>query len=166
LKGIKTCWDQAIAGTGICPICHRAEKPWHVPANCPLLKELNLKLVSGPPSLALGPASLAVQKRRALQQGDCKNAFCQGILPPDKITIVCPPSGHPDADPHEYWLLLKTLYGLLRSPRHWYDQINAILISIGLTPSLKDPCLYSGLLVSTRSTLTTLVTLVSILSYL
>ena len=89
-------------------------------------------------------ASLAVEKRRALRQGDCKNAFCQGILPPEEITIVRPPSGDPDADPHEYWLLRKTLYGLRRSPRHWYDKINAILISIGLTPSLEDPCLYSG----------------------
>jgi hypothetical protein len=41
---------------------------------------------------------------------------------------------------------LKTLYGLRRSPRHWYDKINAILISIGLTPSLEDPCLYSGII--------------------
>jgi hypothetical protein len=24
VKTIKTCWDRAIAGTGICPICHRA----------------------------------------------------------------------------------------------------------------------------------------------
>ena len=58
-KGIKTRWDRAIAGTGICPICHRAEKPWHVPANCPLLKDLNLKLVHGPPSSAPGPAPSA-----------------------------------------------------------------------------------------------------------
>jgi hypothetical protein len=36
------------------------------------------------------------------------------------------------------------LYGLRRSPRHWYDKIDAILLSIGLTPSLEDPCLYSG----------------------
>jgi hypothetical protein len=50
IKTIKTHWDWAIAGTGICPICHRAKKPWHVPANCPLLKTLNLKLVNGPPS--------------------------------------------------------------------------------------------------------------------
>jgi hypothetical protein len=41
---------------------------------------------------------------------------------------------------------LKTLYGLHQSPHHWYDKSNAILISIGLTPSLKDPCLYSGLI--------------------
>jgi len=58
VKTIKTRCDRAIAGTGICPICHRAEKPWHVPvpANCPLLKDLNLKLVNGPPT-APAPAS-------------------------------------------------------------------------------------------------------------
>jgi len=55
-KGIKTRWDRAIAGTGICPICHRVEKPWHVPVNCPLLKDLNPKLVNRPPSSAPGPA--------------------------------------------------------------------------------------------------------------
>jgi hypothetical protein len=49
VKSIKTRWDRALAGTGICPICHRSEKPWHVPTNCPLLKDLNLKLVHGPP---------------------------------------------------------------------------------------------------------------------
>jgi len=56
VKTIKTPWDRAIAGTGICPICHRAEKPWHVPANCPLLKDLKLKLVNGPPTTP-APAS-------------------------------------------------------------------------------------------------------------
>ena len=70
-----------------------------------------------------------------------KNAFCHGILPPKETTIVCPPS-----DPQEYWLLLKMLYGLLRSPCHWYDKIIAILISIGLKPSLEDPCLFSGII--------------------
>ena len=58
-KGIKTRWDRAIAGTGICPICHRAEKPWHIPANCPLLKELNLTLVKGPPSSSPAPTPSA-----------------------------------------------------------------------------------------------------------
>jgi hypothetical protein len=90
--------------------------------------------------------SLAIEKQRALQQSDCKNAFCHGILPPEETTIVCPPAGDPDAGSQEYWLLLKTLYVLRQSPCHWYDKINAILISIGLTPSLKDPCLYSGLI--------------------
>jgi hypothetical protein len=57
-----------------------------------------------------------------LRQGDCKNAFCQGILSPKKITIVCSPSGDPEAAPDKYWLLKQALYGLWRSPHHWYDK--------------------------------------------
>ena len=41
--------------------------------------------------------SLAVQHHHGLKQGDCKNAFCQCILPPEEVTIVCPPSGDPSA---------------------------------------------------------------------
>jgi hypothetical protein len=88
--------------------------------------------------------SLAVQRHRGLKQGNCKNAFCQGILPPNKISIVCPPSGDPDAPKDEYWLLQKSLYGLRWSPRHWYQKIDAILRSIGLIPSPHDPCFYTG----------------------
>jgi hypothetical protein len=43
--------------------------------------------------------SLAVEKHRPLRQGDCKNAFCHGILPPEETMIVCPLSGDPNADP-------------------------------------------------------------------
>ncbi len=70
---------------------------------------------------------MAVKKWCPLCQGDFKNAFCQGILTPEEATIVRPPLGNPDADPHKYWLLLQTLYGLRRNPQHWYDKINAIL---------------------------------------
>jgi hypothetical protein len=31
---------------------------------------------------------LAVKKRCPLHQGDCKNTFCQGVLPPEEVTIV------------------------------------------------------------------------------
>ena len=65
--------------------------------------------------------SLAVQRCCGLKQGNCKNAFCQGILPLEEITIVWPPSGDPDAVIDKYWLLQKTLYRLGRSPRHWYE---------------------------------------------
>ncbi len=46
--------------------------------------------------------SLAVQHCRGLKQGDCKNAFCQGIFPPDEVTIFLPPSGDPDAHNDKY----------------------------------------------------------------
>jgi hypothetical protein len=88
--------------------------------------------------------SMAIQKRRTLKQGDCKNAFCQGILPPDEITIVKPPIGDPDATKDEFWLLKRTLYGLRRSPKHWYDKIRKILTSLGLQQNAYDPCLFSG----------------------
>ncbi len=94
--------------------------------------------------------SLAVEKRRPLWQGNCKNSFCQGILPTEEITIVRPPAGDPDADPNEYWLLQRTRYGLCRSPCHWYDKINKILKSICLHSSLEDPCLYTGCIVDPK----------------
>jgi hypothetical protein len=49
--------------------------------------------------------SMAVQQRHTLKQGDCKNAFCQSVLPPDEITIVKPPIGDPNMKKDEYWLL-------------------------------------------------------------
>lgn len=87
---------------------------------------------------------MAVEKRRRLKQGDAKNAFCQGVLPDDEMTIIKPPPGDPDADKDEFWLLKKTLYGLCRSPRHWFDLISSTLRSIGFTPSVHDPCLWVG----------------------
>ena len=95
--------------------------------------------------------SMAIQQRRTLKQGDCKNAFCQGILPPDEITIVKPPIGDPDANKDEYWLLKRTLYGLRRSPKHWYDKIRKILNSLGLTQNAYDPCLFSGHIIDPSS---------------
>ncbi len=43
-KGIKSHWTRALASNGICPICHKSTTPHLLPA-CPLLKDLNLKLV-------------------------------------------------------------------------------------------------------------------------
>ena len=88
--------------------------------------------------------SMAMEHHRTLRQGDCKNAFCQGILPPNEITIVKPPIGDPDAKKDEYWLLKQTLYGLCRRPRHWYVKTKSILKKIGLRQNAYNPCLISG----------------------
>ena len=85
-----------------------------------------------------------MENRRTLRQGDVKNAFCNGDLPPEETTIVRPPLGDPDADKNEFWLLRKTLYGLRRSLKHWYDKIARILRSFGLSPNAYDPCIFSG----------------------
>ncbi len=36
---IKGRWIRALAGTGICPICHIKDKPWHVPNFCRCLRK-------------------------------------------------------------------------------------------------------------------------------
>ncbi len=87
---------------------------------------------------------MTIRSHQPLRQGDCKNAFQQSILPPDKITTICPPSRDPESALDKYWLLKRTLYGLWCRPHHWYDKISAILQSIGHTPLLKDLCLYTN----------------------
>ena len=88
--------------------------------------------------------SEAVHQRRRLKQGDVQNAFCNSDLPADEVTIVRPPIGDPTAKRNEFWLLRKTLYGLRRSPRHWYDKISGIFRAMGLRPNSQDPCVFSG----------------------
>lgn len=100
----------------------------------PVLKYSSLRLM----------VSAAVQCRRHLKQADYKNAFCNPTLPTDEITIIRPPLGDPDAKDGEYWLLRKTLYGLRRSPKHWYDMASKALMDMGLTQSTHDPCLFHG----------------------
>jgi hypothetical protein len=65
LKGIKGRWLCTMAGTGIFPIYHWDEFPQHVPAQCPLLKEIGFMLVTctlvpptpAPPALATSLSS-------------------------------------------------------------------------------------------------------------
>ena len=104
----------------------------------PVLKYSSLRLL----------CSKAVEAKRVLQQGDCKNAFCHALLPEDELTVVRPPVGDPGFAKDEYWLLNKTLYGLRRSPHHWYNMFCAALKELGLEQSVHDPCLFSGNLTS------------------
>ena len=88
--------------------------------------------------------SMSVEKRRRLKQGDFKNAFVQATLPDDELTIVRPPLGDPDADLDEFWLLKRSLYGLARAPRHWFEKMSNAMQAMGLKPSAHDPCLFVG----------------------
>ena len=67
---------------------------------------------------------MAIQDGRRLKQGDCKNAFCNGILPDDEICIVRPPQDCPRTKKGVYWKLNKTLYGLSRSAHYWHKTIS------------------------------------------
>ena len=42
--------------------------------------------------------------------------------------------------------LRKCLYGLKQSPRVWNDEIHTFLLSLVLTSSSADPCIYSGII--------------------
>jgi len=94
--------------------------------------------------------SLAVRNRTTLKQADCKNAFCHPELPEDEPTIVRPPAGCPISKPNTYWRLKKTLYGLRRSPRHWYHLITKQLKAIGLRQTAHEDCLFVGEIIPGR----------------
>jgi len=81
-----------------------------------------------------------------LWQGDCKNAFCNATLPNNKATVTWPPAGYPAHKQDEYWLFKKTVYGIRRSPKHWYNMITCIHQSMGLEALHHDPCLYSSII--------------------
>ena len=68
--------------------------------------------------------SMAVKDGCRLEQADCNNTFCNGILPEDKICIVKPPANCPRSKKGTFWKLNKTLYGLYRSTHHWYTKIS------------------------------------------
>ena len=88
--------------------------------------------------------SMAVNDGRIMKQGDCKNAFCQPRIPDDEITIVSPPKGCPRSTPGTYWRLHKTLYGLARSPRHWYNTFATILEGLDFEKMPHDLCVFKA----------------------
>jgi hypothetical protein len=105
-------------------------------ADCyaPVLRQDSLRLL----------ISIAVQVGCVAKQGDCKNDFCQPRLPDDKVVTVTPPPGCPRPERFSYWKLQKTLYGLRRSPRHWYENVKKHLLAIGFKACTHDPCIFLG----------------------
>ena len=83
-----------------------------------MLKYISLRLLT----------AKAVGDKRKPQQGDCKNTLCNATLPENEVTAIRPPIGDPAFQEYEYWLLKETLYGLRRSPHHWYNMIKGIIL--------------------------------------
>ena len=92
--------------------------------------------------------SLACQLKTEPKQGDFIQAFCQSTLPTHEQYICKPPLGCPITPPNTYLRLMKTLYELKRSSRHWYEKSKKVIETIGLHPSPNAPCLYSGTIIS------------------
>ena len=100
----------------------------------PVLTQLELRLL----------ISIAAKFGCIPRQGDVSQAFCQAFLPPNEKYVCIPPSGCPITPPNSYWLLQKTLYGLKRSPRHWYNLAKKLLLSLGLQSTPHSPCIFHG----------------------
>ncbi len=76
-----------------------------------------------------------------------KQAFVQSSLPEDEVYFLKPPVGCPRSRPNEYWHLIRSLYGLKRAPKSWFETLCAHLRSMGLQNSKNSPCLFVGHLI-------------------
>ena len=103
----------------------------------PVLSQMELRLL----------LTIAVSKYCTPKTADVSQAFVQSVLPSNEPYIIKPPTGCPLSRPNTYLRLLKTLYGLKRSPRYWYEKANSILISSGLKPCPHAPCIFKGVLI-------------------
>jgi Reverse transcriptase (RNA-dependent DNA polymerase). len=100
----------------------------------PVLSAMELRLL----------LAIATQAKVVPKQCDAVQAFCQTTLPPSEQYVCTPPKGCPHTPPKTYLLLKKTLYGLKRSPRHWYETAKQALTTIGLKSCPNAPCIFSG----------------------
>ncbi len=103
----------------------------------PVMSQLELRLLT----------SLAVYHKRVLKNCDVKQAFVQSSLPANETYFVKPPTGCPRSPPGTYWKLLRSLYGLRRAPKLWYEKLSKHLESMGLQRSPSSPCLFVGHLI-------------------
>ena len=91
------------------------------------------------------------------KSGDFQNAFCQSTLPPTKQHVIRPLLERPLTPPKTYLQLIKTLYGLKRSPCHWYELATKLFMSLGLVTCPNAPCLSSGHIDGSKEKKSTLV---------
>ena len=88
--------------------------------------------------------SIATDLKCIPKCGDVSQAFCQGVLPDNESYVIRPPPGCPHTPKGSYWRLLRTLYGLKRSPRHWYEKAKATLKDLGIVQLDNSPCVFKS----------------------
>jgi len=103
----------------------------------PVMSQLELRLLT----------SLAVYHKRVLRNCDIKQAFVQSSLPVDEEYFVRPPVGCPKSSPGTYWRLIRSLYGLKRAPKLWFEKLSLHLKNMGLQNCKTSPCLFYGTLI-------------------
>jgi hypothetical protein len=82
----------------------------------------------------------AAKYKLAINQIDVKTAFLNGELV-EEVYILPPPGLQLKG---KAWRLNKSLYGLKQSALKWYEKWTSVMLSLGLTPSEADPCLFIG----------------------
>jgi len=92
--------------------------------------------------------AMAIHFCKTLKSGDSKQAFCQAKLPKGEEYIPKLPPGCPLTPQGTYRKLQGTLYGLKRSPRHWFDKSCTIFKLLGLPQCANGPCLFHGNIIS------------------
>ena len=100
----------------------------------PVLSQMELRLLT----------AIAVRNKCVPKMGDITQAFCQSYLPKGEDYICRPPAGCPIMPCDTYLKLKKTLYGLKRSPKHFYNLAVKTLNSIGMYQHPYSPCLFIG----------------------
>jgi hypothetical protein len=107
--------------------------------NCfaPVLSQMELRFLT----------ALAAKNKCIPKTGDITQAFCQSYLPEGEDYVCRPPPGCPLTPPNTYWKLKKTLYGLKRSPHHFYELAKKTLLSIGLQQHPYSPCIFHRTLI-------------------
>jgi hypothetical protein len=103
----------------------------------PVMSQLELRLLT----------SLAIYHHRVLKNCDVKQAFIQSKLPEDEEYFLGPPPGCLRSKPGQYWRLLRSLCGLKRAPKLWYEMLSSHLKSMGLCQSDISPCIFTGILI-------------------
>jgi hypothetical protein len=93
--------------------------------------------------------ALAAQQGLKLRGLEIYGAFITVDIEADSSVYMQPPSGLlPDIDGEPpIWKLRKTLYGLRRSPKAFYDDLSKYLMEYGYVRSANDRCLFHKRLV-------------------
>ena len=103
----------------------------------PVMSQLELRILT----------SLAIFNRRVLKNCDIKQAFVQSSLPSNETYFLKPPAGCRRSTPGTYWRLIRSLYGLRRAPKLWFEKLRSHLHSMGLKSSPTSRCIFYGTLV-------------------
>lgn len=85
--------------------------------------------------------SIAASERLKWVQFDITTAFLNGDI--EEEVFMEPPEGV-ELESNQCLKLKKALYGLKQAPRAWSSKFNEALISIGFTPTVSDPCVFSN----------------------